>query len=475
MKAPLYSALCSYREENNILLHMPGHQGGRAFSPPELRAVAAIDFTEVDGLDDLHHPQGVLAEAQELAARAWGADRSFFLVNGATSGIHSLMLSLGKDAEVLVPRNMHRSLLGGMILSGVRPIFADCIQDPESGIALSVDPLEIKRRLDASSNIAGVFIESPTYYGTVSQIGKIAVMLNDRQVPLMVDGAHGGHFAFHPDLPKPALALGAKACVHGLHKNLPVMTQGGILHVQDDFPFLANVIAAYDLLTTTSPSYPLMASIDVGRAIMEEQGRALLENALEWSESCRSEINRIYGLRCRGKEFLGERGVAGYDPLKILIEIRGLDISGFELMSIMRKEYGIQLEMAGENHMLAMFSAFNTEEEWQALPLSLSDAVSGIASKGEATAMLTPVPPRTVLAITPREAFFSTQKTVMIKESTGLIAAEMVAAYPPGIPCLIPGEIISPEVVEYLEYLRRIKASVHGLQDPCLNLIRVVC
>ncbi|NLB17917.1 MAG: aminotransferase class I/II-fold pyridoxal phosphate-dependent enzyme, partial [Syntrophomonadaceae bacterium] len=266
---------------NNILLHMPGHKGGRGFSQSELAAIASLDFSEVPGLDDLHFPQGPLLEAQQLAARAWGAHTSLFLLNGATSGIHSMLMALGEDANILVPRNIHRSFLGGLILSGARPIFVGCVTDPNLEVAVAIDPDEVGRRILACRNLKGVFVESPTYYGTVNEIREILKITKSEGVPLMVDEAHGAHFAFHPDYPDSALAEGAQACVHGLHKTTSVLTQGGILHLAADFPWKERVQASHGILTTTSPSYPIMASIDVGRAIMEKSGSQLLERAKE--------------------------------------------------------------------------------------------------------------------------------------------------------------------------------------------------
>ncbi|NLV16746.1 MAG: aminotransferase class I/II-fold pyridoxal phosphate-dependent enzyme [Syntrophomonadaceae bacterium] len=474
MNTPIYLALCRYRDEKNVLLHMPGHKGGRGFSQSELAAIASLDFTEVPGLDDLHYPQGPLLEAQQLAAKAWGADTSYFLVNGATSGIHSMLMSLGNEADILVPRNVHRSFLGGIILSGARPIFVDCVSDSSLEIAVAVDPDEIRKGMLSCSNLKGVFVESPTYYGTVNDIKGILKFTEPQGIPLMVDEAHGSHFAFHPDYPDSALAEGAQACVHGLHKTIPVLTQGGILHLAASFPWRERVQASYDLLTSTSPSYPLMASIDAGRAVMEEMGEELLERAKEWGEICRRGINGIPGFRCRDAEFSQARGVAGYDPLKVLVEIVGLDTNGAELSYLLRKRYGVQMELAGENYILAMFSPFSSEQDWLALQKALEDLAAQIPGKNRNRISLPPFPPLPRLAITPRNAFLSDSKTVMIKESIGLISTEMVAAYPPGIPCLVPGEVITAEVVEYLEYLKSRNIVVHGLADNNFDKIRVV-
>jgi len=471
---PIYEALLEYCRERNVLLHMPGHKGGRGFTLSEFQAVGMVDFTEVPGLDDLHNPRGVLSEAQRLAAEAWGAERSLFLVNGATSGIQCLLLALGEESRVLLPRNAHRSFLGGLVISGARPIFVECEMDATLGVALSVRPESIRAKLSSCSGIKGAFLVSPTYYGTVNEIKEIAELLLEWEIPLMVDEAHGSHFIFHPGYPRAALQEGAQASVHGLHKTMPVLTQAGILHLGAGFPWSDRVQACHGLLTSTSPSYPLMASIDIGRATMQKHGRELLEQAKERTERCRRRINGIPGFVSRSWEFLETDGVAGYDPLKLLVEITGLDLDGYQLSRLLREHYGIQVELAGDNHVLAMFSPFNRPDDWDNLAVALSDISQRYAHRSGARNLFPGFPPIPPLAFTPRESFLSPHKTVKIEESKGMISAEMAAPYPPGIPCIIPGEIITAEVVEYLIYLKQNEIPVQGLQDRSLQSIQVV-
>jgi len=471
---PIYEALQAYRRGRNVLLHMPGHKGGKGFALPEFQAIGAVDFTEVPGLDDLHDPQGVISEAQRLAAEAWGAERSLFLVNGATSGIHCLLLALGEESRVLLPRNAHRSFLGGLVISGARPIFVECEMDAALGIAVSVKPENIRAKLDSCSDIKGAFLVSPTYYGTVNEVKEIAELVREWGIPLMVDEAHGAHFVFHPGYPRAALQEGAQASVHGLHKTMPVLTQAGILHLGAGFPWSDRVQACHDLLTSTSPSYPLMASIDIARATMQKHGRELLEQAKERTEGCRDRINGIPGFASRSREFLETEGVADYDPLKLLVEITDLELDGYQLSRLLREHYGIQVELAGENHVLTMFSPFNHPEDWDKLAAALKDISQRYHRRSRDRNPFPGFPPIPPLALTPRESFLSVRKTVKIKESKGMISGEMAAPYPPGIPCVVPGEIITAEVVEYLIYLKQRDIPVHGLRDRSLQYIQVV-
>lgn len=472
LRAPLWEAVNKYRQEKNILLHMPGHKGGRGFPDDALRAAGSLDYTEVPGLDDLHCPEGPLREAQRLAAEAWGAAESLFLINGATSGIQALLMAFKEGDAVLIPRNAHRSFLGGMILSGVRPIYLECQVDKDTGIAVSVTPQEIKQKIEQHPEAKAVFLVSPTFYGTVNDIASIKSSLPEG-LPLLVDEAHGGHFAFHPGYPAPALKHGAAACVQGLHKTLPVLTQAGILHMQENFCLRDRVRAAWDFLTSTSPSFPLMVSLDLGRAIMERDGRRLLEQARQCSVKCRERINRTPGLRTRGPDLVGTSGVADFDPLKVLVEIDGVSLSGEEMGEILRRKYAVQVELARGNHILAMFSPFSRPEDWEQLSTALEKIASEYHGGSRALALEEPpgIPPQ---VLTPREAFFAGQKSVNIKEAGGQISAEVVAPYPPGIPCLMPGELITEEVRDYLIFLRERRTAVHGPRDQSLRQIRVV-
>ncbi|HEX3011768.1 MAG TPA: aminotransferase class I/II-fold pyridoxal phosphate-dependent enzyme, partial [Syntrophomonadaceae bacterium] len=274
---PIYNRLKQYAADNILRLHMPGHIG-RALSVQELKDIASIDVTEVPGLDDLHVPRDIIEQSRGLLARAFGAGESYFLVNGATSGIQTLFLALTAEGEkVLVPRNAHRSFFGGMVLSGAMPVYLPVQTMDEPGIALAVTYNDVKNLLDQSSK--AVFLVSPSYYGTTCDLERIAGLVHASGKLLLVDEAHGAHFGFSPDLPPTALQCGADAVVNGLHKTLPVLNQGAGLHLASSLKGNQAIRNACSLLTTTSPSYPIMASIELGRALMEEKGEYLLSQA----------------------------------------------------------------------------------------------------------------------------------------------------------------------------------------------------
>lgn len=472
-KTPIFSALKSYREEKCLRLHMPGHAGGLGFIDQAFKEMGFFDVTEVTPFDNLHLPLGIIEESQRLLAEAYGAYASFFLVNGATSGIHILFLSLTCEGEkVLVPRHMHKSFFGGMVLSGCKPVYIPYKSDKRYGLPLSVSRDDITEAIIKNPDVKAVFITSPTYYGTTSDIKEIAQITREFGLPLLVDEAHGGHFPFHESYPPSALLSGADAVVNGLHKTCPVFNQGACLNIASSLKDKENIFAAYTLLTTTSPSYPILASIEIARAVMQARGHELLDKALRLSEEYKNKINAIKGLSC-GNDFLEADGVTGHDPLKLVIFCDGLSIDGYQLDYILRRDYGIQVEMCEPNLVLAMMSLFHTRDDWEKLYRSLA-IIAKKYYNGERKNISFVALPYPEIKLTPRQAFFASKKRVRFSESRGLIAAEMIAAYPPGIPCLLPGEAISDQIYEYILCLKSSDAKLVGIKDTNLEFIHVI-
>lgn len=472
-QTPVYNALKIYMEEKGLRLHMPGHIGGKGVLAAELEAVARIDLTEVAGLDDLHLAQGVIAAAQKMLASACGATESLFLLNGATSGIQALLMSLEDNERIMLPRNAHRSFYGGMVLSGVMPIYIPCELQPELGIALGVRAEEIEDLLHLHNDVGAIFVASPSYYGTCCDIAGIVAVVRRWGKILMVDEAHGAHFPFHPLYPTPALKDGAAAVVSGLHKTWPVLTQGACLHLGEDFVNYGRLLTGYNILTTTSPSYPIMASIDLAREFMEREGHFYLERSLEYSREFKNRLDKLKGIRCYGDELLNIPGVKAVDPLKVLIGVQGLSLTGYQLGKILREEYHIQVEMEDQNLILAMFSLLHERADWEQFYLALEDVSCRFPAVGLDQKPVC-LPPQTQIILSPRQAFFAATQKVKLAECRKRVAGELVAAYPPGIPCLIPGELITDETWEYLYYLKRIGARIQGPEEPDLEHIRVI-
>lgn len=470
---PIYSALKAYAGEDILRLHMPGH-AGKGIKQPELSTIASLDVTEVPGLDDLHLPAGIIQQSQELLARAFGAGESYFLVNGATQGIHALFLALGSEGKkVLLPRNAHRSFYGAMVLSGAIPVYMPVQTEPGLGIALAVTAEDIDSLLRLNPEAEAVFLASPSYYGTTCDIAAIAAITHASGKHLLVDEAHGAHFSFSPLYPQPALRSGADAVVNGLHKTLPVLNQGAALHLSGNLAENSRVRKAVSLLATTSPSYPILASMELARQFMEANGESLLEQAYELSRCYRCQINRISGLKTCEQELRGVAGVAQLDPLKILVSVQGTALSGYQFASLLRDKYKIQVELEDSNVILAMFSIFHEAHDWDRFYQALRD-IAGSYPGQERRPGKVEIPPLSRMVLTPRQAFMAPCRRVTLKDGVNWIAGEMIAAYPPGIPCILPGELISPEMADYLAYLSGSGARIQGPEDAALHYINII-
>lgn len=469
-RSPIYSAIKTYVQENYLRCHMPGHIGGQGMVS-ELKAAASLDVTEVPGLDDWHLPRQAILEACQLLSQAYNASNSMFLVNGATSGIQALFLSLPVNASVLLPRNAHRSFYGGMVLSGARPVYVPPRMVEELGIAITVMPDAIRRSLEDNAEVEAVFMVSPSYYGTTCDLAAIAEITRRQNKLLYIDEAHGGHFPFHPEYPPAAMGCGADGAVNGLHKTLPVLNQGAVLHGGPRAPW-DKIEAAASLITTTSPSYPILASLDLARELMVTEGQKILEQSLLLSRRYKKRINTIKGLNCLNEELLSLPGVTGIDPLKVLISLDGWGLDGYTLADILRSDYNIQVELAEERIILAMMSIFHEAEDWE----RLYRALKALAGKYPVTTAVKPIelPPWPEVILSPRQAYFAPRRRVTFNECRGNIAGEMVAVYPPGIPCLLPGEKINEEVFAYLQYIKGSNSRLQGPADPQLKYIDIV-
>ncbi|HHW62198.1 MAG TPA: aminotransferase class I/II-fold pyridoxal phosphate-dependent enzyme [Syntrophomonadaceae bacterium] len=473
MPTPLGRSIQDYSQKSILRLHMPGHIGGKELLPP-LREAAPYDLTEIPGLDDLHQPQAGIKQAKEYIASCFGAEESFILVNGASSGIHALMLAAGSVGDkILLPRNVHRSFYGALVMSGADPLYMPCTINSSLGMAVSLYPSTVEDYLNRYADIQAVFITSPSYFGTCAQVEQIAALVHKRDIPLMVDEAHGAHFSFHSAYPRPALEQGADAAVNGLHKTLPVLTPGAVLHMASSFPAPETLRAAWSLLTTTSPSYLLMASIEWGVAYMETQGQALLEQARELSCEYQKKISQIPGLQCMGEEFIQEESIQAVDPLKVVVAIWEWSLNGQQLDALLRSRYGIQVEMAENNFILAMFSLLHKREDWEMFYQALLDLSRSYYRPGRGK-KLVENPPLPQVIFNPRQAFFANKERVGLKEARGRIAGELVAAYPPGIPCVLPGEQMNAGVIDYLEYVQKSGVRIQGPADPTLQTIQVI-
>jgi len=479
---PYLDALRAYAARKPGRFHVPGHKGGPG-ADPGLRELFGDRVLELDipaltyGIDVGEEPTPFL-EAQRLAAEAWGARRTWWLVNGASQGNHVALLTLGhRGQRVVTQRNAHSSTIDALIMSGLRPTFVSPELDPELHIAHCMTPEALDRALGETPEAAGATVVSPTYFGAMADIAGLVEVAHAHGVPLIVDEAWGAHLAFHEDLPAPALSLGADLVVSSTHKVVGSLTQSAMIHLgHGDLIEEGVVDRCVTLIESTSPNSLLFASLDAARRSAATRGRELVGETLAALEQTREAIRAIPGLDVLDERLAGAPGVFDYDPLRLAIDVRGTRMSGYELARRLREEYDVLMELAGENVMVAVYGM---GEDAGAASERLLAALRGvIEAAGDddheiAGVGFAPPPPWGELVMTPREAFLGPQEVVAARDAVGRVAAESLAAYPPGIPNVLPGERLTAETLDYIEQTIAHGGSLRGASDRALKTLRV--
>jgi len=478
---PLFTVLKDvYAKKNVTPFHVPGHKQGNGMDEEFLEFIGRnplkIDVTIFKMVDGLHHPTSHIKKAQELAADAYGVNQSFFAVNGTSGAIQAMILSVVKSGEkILVPRNVHKSVSAGIILSGAIPIYMNPEIDNNLGIAHGVKPHTVEKMLEQHPDVKAVLIINPTYYGVATDIKKIADIVHSFDLPLIVDEAHGPHLHFHEDLPISAVDAGADICCQSTHKIIGAMTQMSLLHVNSTRVNPNRIQQILSLLHTTSPSYPLMASLDCARRQIATKGRELISKAIELANFTRSELNKIPGVYSFGEEIVGREGVFAFDPTKLSVSVKEMGITGFELERILIEEYNIQMELSDFYNVLGLITLGDSKES----VTKLIDALKDISARFFDTKDVKPIksvriPSVPEQVLIPREAFYSDTNVIPFDESEDKICAEMIMAYPPGIPIITPGERISKEIIDYVYELKETKTQLQGMDDSDLNTIKII-
>ena len=471
-RTPLFDAMVSLAESHKVSFHTPGHKSGKGISTRFRKFVGprifSIDLTTLDEVDSLQNPTGVIKEAQELAARACGADRSYFLVNGTTVGNHAMVASVTRPGDrVLIARNCHRSVLTGLIVSGAQPVFFQPAFDRDLKLTLNVTFDAAKQAIDANPDATTLLITSPNYYGLCADIEKIIPYAQEKGMTVLVDEAHGPHLKFNPKLPVCALEAGADLCVQSTHKIVGGMTQASMLHVRSRRVNPDVVTNTLKLLQTTSPSYILMASLDLARMQMATEGKKLLDRTVKFAEDARSKINRIDGLSCFSRDRAKAAGMSDMDVTKLTITVSDLGLSGYHVSHLLNTRYGIQVEMADPFHILVIVSIGDRQDDLNRLVESLRMIASETGLQGALLPLDKVHPPRldNRFLITPREAFYSKTELVGLDQAVGRVSSEIVTVYPPGIPLLVPGEEISADAIAYIRNMARLGAIIDGLNE----------
>ena len=467
---PILKSLRAYKNEGAVPFHMPGHKRGNIYKKTGLdflsEDILALDTTEVPGVDNLHCPEGAVLEAQGLAAEAFGADYTFFLVNGTTSGIYSMiMASANPGDKIIIPRNCHRSVYGAVILGRLIPVYIEPEIDDEFGIAMGIKPETVENILEKHSDAKAVVITNPTFYGVCSDLKRIAEIVHSRGMLLLVDEAHGSHFCFNERLPISALEAGADMTSQSIHKTLPSMTQSSMLHVKSERVDIEKLKVFLQLVQTTSPSHILLASLDAARFIMQQYGHELLDDAIDWSNWARSEINDTEGCCCLGPDRAGRYGAVDFDPTRLTVNFGASGLSGTKAEEILRKNFKIQVEMSDLYNIVAITTIGDYRSDYETFVNAVKKLVE-TAEKRKAKAMapavfFRPQEP----SLMPWEAVYYEKEQVDMGQSIGRICGEMIIPYPPGIPVLMPGETISREIYEYLKLCVEYGIKLNGISD----------
>ena len=479
LETPLFDALLKHRNRHPIQFHIPGHKKGKGMDPAFREFVGdnvlSIDLINIAPLDDLHSPKGVIKQAQQLAAEAFGADETFFSVQGTSGAIMTMILTIcGPGDKLLVPRNVHKSIMSAIVFAGAIPVFIHPEVDKDFGISHGISAESVERALVANPDAKGVLVINPTYFGFAADLKKIVDITHKRGIPVVVDEAHGVHIHFNDRLPISAMQAGADMAATSVHKLGGSMTQSSILNVKEGLVSSKRVQSVLSMLTTTSTSYPLLASLDTARRQLAIHGEDLIGEAINLAEDARERINKIPHLRCAGKEILKTSATYDMDPTKLLISVKDLGITGFDAEIWLREKANIEIELSDLYNILCLITLGDSKKEVNILINALKRMV--IAHESEAVVIEPSVtlPGIPLLAMSPRNAFYAETETIFLSEACGRISAEFVMVYPPGIPIFIPGEIITQGNIDYIQMNLEAGLPVQGPEDDTLKMIHVI-
>ncbi|MDQ0900055.1 MULTISPECIES: aminotransferase class I/II-fold pyridoxal phosphate-dependent enzyme [unclassified Paenibacillus] len=478
-RTPLFTALLTHAEKNPIQFHIPGHKKGVGMDP-EFRSfigdnALSIDLINIAPLDDLHQPMGVIEEAQKLAADAYGADHTFFSVQGTSGAIMTMIMTVCSEGDkIIVPRNVHKSVLAAIIFVGAKPVFIQPARDKNLGIDHGIPTRSVRRALEKHPDAKAVLVINPTYYGVCTHLKEIVDLVHSYNMPVLVDEAHGVLIHFHDKLPMSAMDAGADMAATSVHKLGGSMTQSSVLNVKGNRVNPKRIQTIISMLTTTSTSYILLASLDTARRHLALNGHAMAERTIELAQYTRKQINEISNLYCFGEEILGEEATYNYDPTKICVHVRKLGITGFEVENWLRDHYNIEVEMSDMYNILCLITPGDTQENVDTLLEALRELSHMNDDVVEVKEVVIKVPAIPQLTLTPRDAFYGETEILPFKDAADRIIAEFIYVYPPGIPILLPGEVITQELIDYIVEHVEVGLPVKGPEDRSVQNVKVI-
>lgn len=474
-RAPIYEALERFKKMRVVPFDVPGHKRGRG--NPELTALLGencvqMDVNSMKPLDNLCHPISVIRDAEVLAAEAFHAAHAFLMVGGTTSAVQSMILSVVKRGEkIILPRNVHRSVMGALVLCGAIPIYVNPACDEKLGIPLGMSVSNVKKAIEKHPDAKAVLVNNPTYYGICSDLRSIVKLAHEHNMLCLADEAHGTHFYFGENLPVSAMDAGADMAAVSMHKSGGSLTQSSLL-LAGPAMTEGHIRQIINLTQTTSGSYLLLSSLDISRRNLALRGKESFARVVDLAEYARAEINAIGGYYAYSKELINGDSIFDFDVTKLSVNTLNIGLAGIEVYDLLRDEYDIQIEFGDLGNILAYISIGDRIREIERLVSALYE-VRRRFSKSKSDLMSHEyIDPQ--VAVSPQDAFYADKESLPIRETEGRVCSEFVMCYPPGIPILAPGERITKEILDYIEYAKEKGCSMTGPENPDIERLNVL-
>ena len=475
-RAPIYEALENFRKMRVVPFDVPGHKRGRG----NLELVALLgekcvgmDVNSMKPLDNLCHPISVIREAEELTAEAFGAAHAFLMVGGTTSAVQAMILSVAKRGDkIILPRNVHRSVMGAMVLCGAVPVYVNPECDSRLGIPLGMKVSEVEKAIKANPDAKAILVNNPTYYGICSDLRSIVKLAHQHGMLCLADEAHGTHLYFGENLPISAMAAGADMAAVSMHKSGGSLTQSSVLLTGPAMNegYVRQII---NLTQTTSGSYLLLSSLDISRRNLALRGKEAFAGVVEMAEYARREINNIGGYYAYSRELINGDSIYDFDVTKLAVNTLDIGLAGIEVYDLLRDEYDIQIEFGDLGNLLAYLSIGDRQRDIERLVGALSEVRRRFGKKDKANLMKQEyIDPQ--VAVSPQDAFYADKESLPLRETEGRVCSEFVMCYPPGIPILAPGERITGPILDYIEYAKEKGCSMTGPEDPDILRLNVL-